>query len=110
MLPCWGLGQLGNITCDQVTGGREPECPLEREVAHADRVVHHDPRTAFGQKLDVSPPQPAACASHNRDLPRQRNSFGHLASFSPKTQPRASEPGRSQLPTGVLLVSMRTTA
>src|SRR5438445_8886720 len=43
------------------------------------QVVHHDPGTAFGEKFDVRPPQPAACPSHNRDLPLQRNSFGHLA-------------------------------
>src|SRR4030088_1705629 len=42
-------------------------------------VVHHDPGTAFGEKFHVRPPQPAACPSHNRDLPLQRNSFGHLA-------------------------------
>src|SRR5215204_4101589 len=43
------------------------------------QVVHHDPGTAFGEKFDVCPPQPAACPSHNPDLPLQRNSFSHLA-------------------------------
>src|SRR5467141_113480 len=43
------------------------------------QVVHHDPGAAFGEKFDVCPPQPAACPRHNRDLPLQRNSFGHLA-------------------------------
>src|SRR5436309_7749799 len=43
------------------------------------QVVHHDPGPAFGEEFDVCPPQPAACPSHNRDLPLQRNSFGHLA-------------------------------
>src|SRR5882724_1141622 len=43
------------------------------------QVVHHDPGTAFGEKFDVCPPQPAACPSHNRDLSLQRNSFGHVA-------------------------------
>src|SRR5437899_10442551 len=43
------------------------------------QVVHHDPGTAFGEKFDVCPPQPAACPSHNRDLSPQRNSFNHLA-------------------------------
>src|SRR5438552_6589461 len=45
------------------------------------QVVHHDPGTAFGEKFDVCPPQPAACPSHNRDLPLQRNSFSHLATL-----------------------------
>src|SRR5262249_47645936 len=40
---------------------------------------HYDPGTALGEKFDVCPPEPAACASHDRDLPLQRNSFGHLA-------------------------------
>src|SRR5215471_8361612 len=43
------------------------------------QVVHHDPGTAFGEKFDVCPPQPAACPSHNGDLALQRNSFSHLA-------------------------------
>src|SRR5499427_1310048 len=43
------------------------------------QVVHHDPGAAFGEKLDVCPPKPAACPSHNRDLSLQRNSFSHLA-------------------------------
>src|SRR2546426_3842990 len=43
------------------------------------QVVHHDPGPAFGEEFDVCPPQPAACPSHDRDLPLQRNSFGHLA-------------------------------
>src|SRR6266704_1498483 len=30
------------------------------------QVVHDDPGTAFGEKFDVCPPQPAACPSHNR--------------------------------------------
>src|SRR5438270_8770764 len=45
------------------------------------QVVHHDPGTAFGEKFDVCPPQRAACPSHNRDLPLQRNSFSHLATL-----------------------------
>src|SRR5438067_1017815 len=47
------------------------------------QVVHHDPGTAFGEKFDVCPPQPAACASHNRDLALQRNSFCHLGILVP---------------------------
>src|SRR6516225_12316933 len=43
------------------------------------QVVHHDPGPAFGEEFDVCPPQPAACPSHDRDLPLQRNSFRHLA-------------------------------
>src|SRR5436189_2624693 len=43
------------------------------------QVVHDDPGTACGEKLDVCPPQPAACPSHNRDLSIQRDSFSHLA-------------------------------
>src|SRR6516225_5190170 len=43
------------------------------------QVVHHDPGPAFGEEFDVCPPQPAACPSHDRDLPQQRNSFRHLA-------------------------------
>src|SRR5882757_8300809 len=42
------------------------------------QVVHHNPGAAFGEKFDVRPPQPTACPGHNRDLPLQRNSFGHL--------------------------------
>src|SRR5438477_9769144 len=47
------------------------------------QVVHHDPGPAFGEKFDVCPPQPATCASHNRDLSLQRNSFCHLAILVP---------------------------
>src|SRR5260370_14883830 len=43
------------------------------------QVVHHNPGAAFGEKFNVCPSQPAACPSHDRDLPLQRNSFGHLA-------------------------------
>src|SRR5213595_944047 len=43
------------------------------------QVVHNDPGPAFGEEFDVCPPQPAACPSHDRDLPLQRNSFRHLA-------------------------------
>src|SRR5215471_17160934 len=43
------------------------------------QVVHHDPGPAFGEEFDVCPPQPAACPSHDRDPPFQRNSFRHLA-------------------------------
>src|SRR5918995_1574264 len=43
------------------------------------QVVHHDPGITFGEKFAVCPPQPAACPSHNRDLPLQRNSLSHLA-------------------------------
>src|SRR5215471_10180784 len=43
------------------------------------QVVQHDPGTALGEKFDVCSPQPAACPSHNRDLPLQRNSLSHLA-------------------------------
>src|SRR5215813_4483841 len=43
------------------------------------QVVHNDPGAALGKKFDVCPPKPATCASHNRDLSLQRNSFCHLA-------------------------------
>jgi hypothetical protein len=43
------------------------------------QVVSDDPGTAFGEKFDVCAPQPAACPSHNRDLPLQRNPLSHLA-------------------------------
>src|SRR5437899_12567836 len=45
------------------------------------QVVHHDPGTAFGEKFDVCPPQPAARPGHHRDLPLQRNSLSHLATL-----------------------------
>src|SRR6516164_6504376 len=47
------------------------------------QVVHNDPGAAFGEKFDVCPPKPATCASHNRDLSLQRNSFCHLAILLP---------------------------
>src|SRR5207248_1561989 len=47
------------------------------------QVVHNGPGAAFGEKFDVCPPQPATCASHNRDLSLQRNSFCHLAILVP---------------------------
>jgi hypothetical protein len=46
------------------------------------RSFHHDSSTAFGKKFDVCPPEPAACASHNRDLPLKRDSFSHLLQSS----------------------------
>jgi hypothetical protein len=43
------------------------------------QVVHHNSGAAFGEKLDVCPPQPAACPGNNRDLSLQRDPFRHLA-------------------------------
>src|SRR5262249_11186251 len=47
------------------------------------QVVHNDPGAALGEKFDICPPKPATCASHNRDLSLQRNSFCHLAILLP---------------------------
>jgi hypothetical protein len=58
--------------------------PVPRYVGP--QVVHHDPGTAFGEKFDVCPPQPAARPRHNRDLSLQRNSFSHLAILFPDVQ------------------------
>src|SRR5438105_13274999 len=57
---------------------REPGVLPEPRYVRA-QVVHHDPGTAFGEKFDVRPAQPAACPCHNRDLSIQRDSFSHLA-------------------------------
>src|SRR5207237_10328999 len=72
---------------------RCPDVPWPNEAGHLFRdrgglpeprhagtqVLHHDAGTAFGEKFGICPPQPAACPSNNRDLPRQRNSLSHLA-------------------------------
>src|SRR5215813_8667319 len=65
------------------------------------QVVHHDPGTAFGEKFDVCPSQPAACPSHNRDLSLQRNAFSHLAILLP-TRFRSSRFGSGRRPAEVL--------
>src|SRR5215471_14412360 len=65
------------------------------------QVVHHDPGTAFGEKFDVCPPQPAACPSHNRDLSLQRKAFSHLAILLP-TRFRSSRFGSGRRPAEVL--------
>ena len=57
---------------------RYPRVPPEPRYVGL-QFIHHDPSTALGEKFDVCPPQPAGCPSHNRDLPLQRDSFGHLA-------------------------------
>src|SRR6516164_59383 len=48
---------------------RYPGVPPEPRYV-GPQVIHHDSSTAFGEKFDVRPPQPAACPSHNCDLPR----------------------------------------